>query len=73
MLELWRQSEQESGKTRPNVRVVSKADFLALSEQERGELLGDFIIIKDTNALSEFFPRLASIFEHCIMRLTHAL
>lgn len=72
MVELLHQSEA-SDMSRPNVKVISKSDFLALSEEDRGELLDDFIIIKDTNVSSEFFPRLASIFQHCVACPTNAL
>jgi hypothetical protein len=61
LVELWRQSEEASGMSRPNVKVISKSDFLALSEEDCGELLDDFIIVKDTNVSSEFLPRLASM------------
>jgi len=59
--------------SRPNVRVISKSNFLALSEEDRGELLDNFIVIKDLNVPSEFFPRSASIFQHCVTRPTDAL
>ena len=73
MVELLRQSEEASDISRPNVRVAAKSDFLALSEEDAGELLDDFIIIKDLNVSSEFFPLLASIFfEHGIAPLTSA-
>jgi hypothetical protein len=73
MVKLWRQSEDASGTSRPNVRVISKADFLALSEEDRGEFLDDFVIVKDINVPSEFLPQLASIFQHCVAHPTDAL
>jgi hypothetical protein len=72
MVELWHQSE-ESDMGHPNVRVISKSDFLALSEEDRGELLDDFIIVKDTNVPSEFFPRSAPILQRCMACPTDAL
>lgn len=73
MVELSCQSEDASDMSHLNVRVISKSDFLALSEEDRGELLADFIIVKDTNVSSEFFPRLASILRHCISHPTDTL
>ena len=73
MVELWHQSEEAPDMGRPNVRVITKSDFLALSEEDCGELLDDFIIIKDTNVSSKFFPQLALIFAHCVVCLTNIL
>jgi hypothetical protein len=56
MLKLWRESEQASGIARPQMRVITKSAFLELSEEERGCLLEDFIVIKDTNASPDFLP-----------------
>ena len=38
------------------MRGITKSAFLALSEEERGRLLGDFLVIKDTDVSSEFLP-----------------
>ena len=57
MVKLWRESEQASGITRPHIPAVTKSAFLGLSEEERGRLLGDFLIVKDTDVRPEFCPR----------------
>lgn len=68
MVRLWSESEA-SDMSRPNVRVITKSDFLGLSEEDRGGLLGDFLIIKDTSVSSEFFPRSAIIVQRSVARL----
>jgi hypothetical protein len=55
MVKMWRESEQ-AGIARPMMRGITKSAFLALSEEERGRLLGDFLVIKDTDVSSEFLP-----------------
>jgi hypothetical protein len=55
MLELWRQSEKDPH--RPSVGRITKSAFLALSEEQRGALLGDFLIIKDASISPEFLPQ----------------
>lgn len=57
MLELWRQSKGELDMSRPNVRTITKSAFLALSGEELGELLEDFLLVKDTDVSAEFLPR----------------
>jgi hypothetical protein len=56
MMRLWHESEAASGNARHQVRTITKSAFLALSEQERGRLLEDFLLVKDTNVPREFFP-----------------
>jgi hypothetical protein len=56
MVKLWHESERVSGATRPPIRAITKPTFLALTEEERGRLLEDFIVVKDTGTPSEFFP-----------------
>ena len=34
-------------------QAITKSAFLVLSEEERGGLLDDFLIVKDTNVLPE--------------------
>jgi len=55
MIKMWRESEQ-AGVGRPLMRGITLSAFLELSEEERGRLLGDFLVIKDTNVSSEFLP-----------------
>jgi len=62
MMELWKQSQRASGKYRTFVRVMTKSAFMALAEDERGRLLDDFIIVKDTDVLPHFLPRSVDIF-----------
>jgi hypothetical protein len=56
MMDLLQQSKRASGDTRPPMRGMTKSAFLALSEEEQGHLMGEFIIIKDTDVPSEFYP-----------------
>jgi hypothetical protein len=59
MLALWESSKAAvSDVGRPLMRSVSKALFTSLSEEERGLLLGDFLIIKDTDVPTQFIPEL---------------
>jgi hypothetical protein len=56
MLKLWCESEQALGIACPQMQVITKSAFLELSGEERGRLLEDFIVIKDTNASPDFLP-----------------
>lgn len=57
MVSLWRRSEAASGNARLNPRAITKSAFLALSEEDRGRLLEEFLIVKDTDVLPEFIPQ----------------
>jgi hypothetical protein len=59
MVKLWQESKATvSAATRPLMRGITKSLFLSLSEEERGQLLQDFLIIKDMDVPPEFIPRL---------------
>lgn len=59
MVELWEESNTAvSDATRPLMRGVTKPVFMGLSEEERGSLLEDFLIIKDLETPVEFIPKL---------------
>jgi hypothetical protein len=61
MVKLWRKSEQESGLHRHPVQAITRDNFFALSEEERGDLLQDFLIIKNTKASPDFLPQLVAL------------
>ena len=57
MVKLWHESEQQSGLRRLPVQAVTQDAFFALSEEERGDLLQDFLIIKNTKVSPDFLPQ----------------
>ena len=61
MVSLWHQSGQASGTACPQIRAITKSVFLGLSEEERGGLLEDFLIVKDPNVGPEFYPQYVKV------------
>ena len=61
MVQLWKESEQASGNTHHQIWAITKSAFLVLSEEERGGLLDDFLIVKDTNVPPECLPQSVKI------------
>ena len=68
MVTLWHQSEQASSASCRQIQAITKSAFLGLSEEERGHLLEDFLIVKDTNVRPEFYPQYVKFAPHHAQR-----
>lgn len=57
MKSLWDESKEASPMTRAPIRAMTRDRFFALLEEERGKLLQNFLIIKDTSVSEDFLPQ----------------